>query len=110
MTLKLPSLEFRRFRGDLIEVYKILHNLYDPATTSSLLTLSDVDCTRGHNLKLNKPHIKSRQFQKFFTNRVISAWNALPADTVNCKSLNTFKNHIDKLFKGQMYSTNWEQN
>lgn len=31
--LKLPSLSFRRLRGDLIEVYKIVHNIYDPITT-----------------------------------------------------------------------------
>ena len=38
--LNLPSLEYRRLRGDLIEVYKICHNLYDPLTTKSLLTLN----------------------------------------------------------------------
>ena len=37
--LRLPSLEYRRLRGDMIEVYKILQNLYDPKTTSKLLTL-----------------------------------------------------------------------
>ena len=34
--LKIPSLEFRRFRGDLIEMYKICHKLYDPITTNEL--------------------------------------------------------------------------
>ena len=36
--LCLPSLEYRRFRGDLIEVYKITNNMtmYDPITTNSL--------------------------------------------------------------------------
>ena len=37
--LKLPSLAYRRLRGDMIEVFKILHNPYDPKTTHSLLTL-----------------------------------------------------------------------
>ena len=39
--LKLPSLEFRRIRGDMIEVYKILHEKYDPLTTHSLFTLDN---------------------------------------------------------------------
>ena len=52
--LKLPSLEFRRFRGDLIEVYKITHNLYDSQTINHLLPLFDDDRTRGHKFKLKK--------------------------------------------------------
>ena len=50
--LKLPSLEYRRIRGDMIEVYKILKNIYDPITTKSLLTMNRNNTTRGHNFKL----------------------------------------------------------
>ena len=50
--LRLPSLEYRRLRGDLIEVYKMIHGLYDPLTTSSLLTLSEFG-TRTNNYKLS---------------------------------------------------------
>ena len=52
--LRLPSLEFRRVRGDLIEVYKICHKIYDPITTKSLLTFADSN-TRAHKYKLTKP-------------------------------------------------------
>ena len=34
--LNLPSLEYRRLRGDLIEVFKITHNIYDPISTKDL--------------------------------------------------------------------------
>ena len=34
--LNLPSLEFRRARGDMIETYKIIHGVYDSTTTTSL--------------------------------------------------------------------------
>ena len=37
--LNLPSLEYRRIRGDLIETYKMLHKIYDPLTTGRLLSL-----------------------------------------------------------------------
>ena len=30
MHLKLPTLKYRRLRGDMIEVFKIMPNLYDP--------------------------------------------------------------------------------
>ena len=32
--LNMPSLEFRRARGDMIECYKLTHELYDPLTLS----------------------------------------------------------------------------
>ena len=104
-SLQLPSLEFRRLRGDLIETYKICHNLYDPVTTNTLLKFN-VSNTRSHNFKLLKPRVNSTQFLQFFTNRVINVWNNLPQDTVNAGSVNIFKNCVDKFFKELMYSTN----
>ena len=52
--LKLPSLEYRRLRGDLIETYKIINNIYDPLTTVSLLTLDSNTRTRTNGYKLEK--------------------------------------------------------
>ena len=103
--LKLPSLEFRRIRGDLIEVYKICQHIYDPITTSQLLTFAHSN-TRSHDYKLNKPRCNTKQFQYFFSNRVVNLWNNLPADVVSAPTTNSFKNKIDKLFKDHMYSTN----
>jgi len=107
-SLRLPSLEYRRLRGDLIEVFKIVHQYYDLVTTSSLFTFSNNDITRGHNFKLTKTFSKTRQYQQFFTNRVVTTWNNLPTEAVNATSLNAFKNQIDKYFKDIMYSTNLE--
>ena len=64
--LKLPSLEYRRIRGDMIEVYKILNNLYDPLTTNTLLTLDNNNNTRGHNLKLKKISFNTTKYKYFF--------------------------------------------
>ena len=104
-SLKLPSLEYRRMRGDLIETYKILHHIYDPCTTKSLLTLSHNETTRGHDYKLTKISTNTRLFQAFFTNRVINHWNKLSTEAVNACSLNAFKNHLDKHFRNYVYST-----
>ena len=65
-SLKLPSLEYHRMRGDLTEVYKILHYVYDPSTTQSLLTLSHGEVTRGHDFKLTKRSTNTRLFQLVF--------------------------------------------
>ena len=34
--LKLPTLKYRRLRGDMIEVLKITHDLYDPDVSLNL--------------------------------------------------------------------------
>ena len=60
--LKMPSLEYRRVRGDMIEVYKILNNIYDPITTHSLLTIDKDRITRGHDFKLKKHSFKTEKF------------------------------------------------
>ena len=52
--LNLPSLEFRRARGDMIETYKILTNIYDPIITKSLMQVNTTTKTRTHTFKLHK--------------------------------------------------------
>ena len=100
--LKLPSLEYRRLRGDLIEMYKMTHNLYDPLTTNSLLTLN-TSITRSNQFKLSKPRVNTKPFQKFFTNRIINTWNSLPGAVVSASSINSFKNYVDDHFKKIIY-------
>ena len=54
-TLKLPTLSYRRLRGDMIEVYKIIKGVYDKEVTSFLKMWSDVvqrDAGRGHDVKI----------------------------------------------------------
>ena len=103
--LGLPSLEYRRMRGDLIETYKVLHEIYDPITTRELLSLNTSN-TRGHNFKLSKnsPHLNTYKY--FFVNRIVNLWNQLPSPVVNSPSINIFKNGIDSLFQNYMYTTN----
>ena len=105
-SLNLPSLEYRRVRGDLIETYKILNNKYDPLTTSSLLTLSSTKfLSKSHDFKLYKSRSNHKYYQMFFTNRIISLWNGLPEHVINAKSLNCFKNNIDQHLKSFKFAT-----
>ena len=102
-SLKLPSLEFRRFRGDLIEIFKICHNLYDPKTTDKLIDFN-LSNTRAHKFKLLKKRVNTTQFLNFFTNRIVNPWNKLPPEIVNAGSVNSFKNCLDKYYKEHLYS------
>ena len=106
MYLNLPSLEFRRFRGDLIEMFKITHDIYDPKTTENLFTFSNNQRLRQHEFKVNKFHTCKQQYKTFFTNRIVNVWNKLPPNIVQSDSINIFKNQIDKHFREYMFSTN----
>ena len=105
VSLKLPSLLYRRFRGDLIEVFKIVHDIYDPITTKLLLTkVSDQSITRKkHNYKLTKKRANKNGYKFFFTNRIIDIWNNLPSHIADAKNVNSFKNKIDVHFRDIMF-------
>ena len=52
---KLPTLAYRRLRGDMIEVYKIIHKIYDHESIPNLLRNNEISQrtgTRGHSLKI----------------------------------------------------------
>ena len=97
MYLQLPTLKHRRFRGDMLEVYKILKNTYDIHTVP-LLPLHLDSRTRGNSLKLkvNRSNYDVRKYA--FCNRVVKSWNSLPDSVVLSDSMNVFKHNIDEYF------------
>ena len=92
--LKLPSLKYRRRRGDMIETFKYTHNINK--VNPSPLPLEQNSTTRGHSYKLEKRRSNKSARQKFFTMRVVNNWNSLPENIVNAPNINTFKNRLDK--------------
>lgn len=102
--LDMPSLMYRRYRGDAIDVYKHLHSIYKVNSTS-LLPLSTSQTTRGHSLKLAKRYCNTQARAHFFGMRITNVWNGLPDEVVMAPSLNTFKNRIDRCWKQYMYKT-----
>ena len=74
-TLKLPSMQYRRDRGDLIETYKFTHGKY---TSKYPFTNAEDISRRGHNLKLKKGRFHTNLRQHFFSEQVINLWNVLP--------------------------------
>jgi ribonucleases P/MRP protein subunit RPP40 len=75
----LTTLESRRIRGDLIEVFKVLRRY------------EDVNAQRC-NL----------DFRKYtFAHRIVEIWNSLDEDTVASDSLNGFKSRISKILQSR---------
>ena len=67
--LKLPTLKYRRLRGDLINVYKILTN--EKSGSKHLLPLNNSKYnTRGHGRKLEKNRFNCKLRQYSFSVRV----------------------------------------
>ena len=99
-SLELPSMYYRRERGDMIEVYKYTHGLYD-SDTPFKLAVSD---TRGHSLKIFKSRANKSLRQHFFSHRVVDKWNSLPESKVQAPTLNNFKNQLDQHWKQYLYA------
>ena len=93
--LNLYSLEKRRLRGQLIETFKILKGI-DKIDYSKLFTLSS-NQTRSNGLKLDLIRFNTTQCGGFFTYKIASYWNKLPADVVNSDNVNQFKTKLDKI-------------
>ena len=98
--INIPSMAYRRIRGDLIEVYKYTHGWYD---CKDIFELTVDSTTRGHNYKIKKKFCKSNARHHFFTQRVTDTWNALDYNVVNAETLNSFKNRLDAALKDFIY-------
>lgn len=95
--LELPSLEFRRKRGDMIEAYKYVHGKYDVSLPE--FPEPKYTATRGNAKKMYKPHGGPRIRSCFFSERVINDWNSLPESVKIATSVNAFKNGLDKFWQ-----------
>jgi len=74
--------KYRRARGDMIDVFKILHGYYDNINNISLLPHVDV-ATRRSKYKLYQNSVNYDLRKYFFTNGVVSLWNSLPNGVVD---------------------------
>ena len=94
--LDLPTLVYRRARGDMIQVYKHFHT-YDQDLLPNIFR-RQIYGTRNHDYKLvwRKPKdgIRGPQANSFYY-RIMQTWNDLPANVVKAQSINEFKNLLD---------------
>ena len=87
-TLELPSLYYRRRRGDTIATYIILTNKVNIDYKQFFHKATSL-ITRGHNLKLFKPRSYLELRRNFFSERIINDWNDLPGEVINAPTVGT---------------------
>ena len=95
--LSLTTLEDRRIRGDLIEMYKLLNGLecIDP---NLFFKLRNYPGLRGHQLTLETERSRLNVRKHSFSNRSICLWNSLPENIVLSPDVVTFKINYDHYY------------
>lgn len=105
--LNLPTLAYRRVRGDMVETYKILCGVYDQEVCDDIFRLRSDSATRGHSKKIFKNYTRLMLRKNSFCNRVVNLWNGLPDDVVSSESTIVFERKLDKLWKDQGLKYNY---
>ena len=95
--LNITTLETRRLRGDLIEVFKMVKG-FTKVDFHKFFTFADYNF-RCHKFKLTKNRFNKNIGKFTFVNRVINEWNLLTDEVVSADSVNCFKNRLDKHLK-----------
>ena len=97
---KMFTLQQRRLRGDMIEVWKLLHG-HEKVDVSAILTpienYSQRSGMRSSNQLMLAPAPRARLEIKrnFFSHRVVMPWNSLPFSVKNSDSIDAFKRSYD---------------
>jgi hypothetical protein len=104
--LELPTLSYRRLRGDMIEVYKIIQGHYDPEASTIIKLMNDTEqrfSTRTNSKKVVYNRANTNIRKNSFSIRIAKYWNKLP------ENINSFKNRLDKHWKDEeLYYANYK--
>ena len=93
--LRLPSMLYRRRRGDVIMIFMLMNGLLKMNKEDFFQRAASAS-TRGHPMKVAKPRASSRARRNHWSVRAINDWNSLPTHVVLASSLDTFKNRLDE--------------
>jgi len=77
--LDLPSLYYRRARGDMIETYKHMSGIY---AVDAEYIKPDTSFTRDHSFRLKKERSMKHIRQQYYNNRILNSWNVLPVGNI----------------------------
>ena len=101
---------YRRKRGDMIMMYKIVNNHVRVNFDDLFTPIPTAHDTRGHQARVFKHHATKRPRIDVFSQRVIDDWNSLPAKVVSASSINDFKNKLDEQWNDRRFNTRFEFN
>ena len=76
-------------------MYKIVNNLVEVDSSSSLI-INNLP-TRGHSCRFKQPLTRINSFKYSFYPDTIKLWNKLPNHIVDCTTLHSFINLINKM-------------
>ena len=79
--LDIPTLVYRKARGDMIETYTIVSGMYDIDATRYLQPCKQ-KITRGHSLKLAKSYSRLNVRNNFFCLKITNLWNIVSLKTL----------------------------
>jgi len=88
-------LEHRRYRGDMIELWKIVMGM-ENISKGKLFKLDEKGITRSNGYKLIGQKFNTDIAKVYFSNRVVNDWNKLPSNIVSSQNLETFKSRLHK--------------
>ena len=95
--LNLLTLEERRNRADLVELFKISKGL--SAIPWNSFRVDSSERTRGHSKKLVKGSFRRDIRKYFFSQRVVNRWNGLSEEVVSAGTVEDFKRKLEELRK-----------
>ena len=102
--LDIPSLNYRRIRGDMITIYKLLTNQMK-IEGEKVFRMGNV-ATRGQpEDKLFKQHATKFVRINTFSNRIVTDWDSLPKDVVEAPTIDVFKERLDTHWKERKFIT-----
>ena len=91
--LTLPTLQYRRFRTDMIETYKITNGHFEDNCVKHLFEMKSTNM-RDQQYVIKIIHSKTTTRRNCFALRVASVWNSLFSAIVGSISLKGFKKKV----------------
>ena len=105
--LGLTTLEARRKRGDMIEIYKLMTGK-ERIDYQQFFVKAEIGYNlRGHSMKLATQQSSKDVRRNFFSLRGVRSWNALPQHVIEAASTNAFKNRFDQYCKDTGVKSSW---
>ncbi len=93
--LNLFSLEKRRFRGKITECLKKLKR-FTNVDARKTFSIDNTSRARNNRVKLRCKQVQLDCTKFFFTNDLVREWNKFPPSVVQCDTINSFKNKLDR--------------